>query len=68
MLRVLASFFVETYFVHWAHRIEDTDALSVVGYHYLLVFHINERTSVKQSMKRKACSNLADLPPGIGIW
>ena len=29
----------------------------------LLVFHINEMTSVKQSMKHKVCSNLADLPP-----
>ena len=34
---------------------------------YLLVFRRNEKTSVKQSMKRKVCSNLADLPPGRGI-
>ena len=28
-----------------------------------MVFRRNEKTSVKQSMKRKVCSNLADLPP-----
>ena len=32
---VLASFFMETYFVHWAHGIEDTDIPGVVVYYYL---------------------------------
>ena len=30
---VLCFLIVETYFMHWAHRIEDTDALDVVGYY-----------------------------------
>ena len=28
-------FFMEIYFMHWAHGIEDTDTLDVVGYYCL---------------------------------
>ena len=35
MLWVLFPFYMGTYLMHWVHRIEDTDALDIVGYYYL---------------------------------
>ena len=54
-----ASFFVETYLMHWAHGIKDTDALDVVGYYYLfnslaVMIHYNQRgysRGLKQTLK-----------------
>ena len=59
LLQVLASFLMETYFMHWAHGIEEIDALDVVGYYYLfnslaVRIQYNQRgylLALKQSLK-----------------
>ena len=36
--RGFVSFYVETYLMHWAQRIEDTGALDVDVYYYLFIY------------------------------
>ena len=69
----LLFFFVETYFMHWDHGIEDTDAPDVVCYYYLfnsLVVRTqyNQRGYVrglKQTLKSERALKRGTLRKGL---